>query len=97
MKPLKATFEVDGERLPGRVLNLGGVGMFVRTSNPPRSGGGGDGGDRGRRRPPGRGRRRVRRSSAEEEGPCAGFGMAIDSPPRDYVELYEEMLRALDE
>jgi hypothetical protein len=96
MKPLKAAFEVDGERLPGRVLNLGGTGMFVRTSSPPGSGaevtvviedaGGHEVEARGT----------VRWSSAEENGTPAGFGMAIDSPSRDYVDLYEEMLRALD-
>jgi hypothetical protein len=96
MKPMKADFQVDGERLPGRVLNLGGAGMFIGTSNPP-----GPGAevsvvieDAGGTKVEARGT--VRWSTADEKGPVAGFGMAIDSPSRSYLELYEEMLRAID-
>ena len=39
----------------------------------------------------------VRWSTANEKAPVEGFGMAIDSPSREYLALYEEMLRALDE
>ncbi len=96
MKPMKAAFEVDGERLPGRVLNLGGAGMFIGTSNPPLSGAEVSVAieDASGNKVEARGT--VRWSTSEEKGPCAGFGMAIDSPSRDYLDLYEEMVRALD-
>ena len=95
MKPMKATFTVDGERLPGRVLNLGGTGLFIGTTNPPEAGAQVSVviEDAGGHKIEVAGA--ARWSTSEEKGP-AGFGIAIDSPSRDYLELYEEMLHAID-
>jgi hypothetical protein len=38
----------------------------------------------------------VRWSTTDQNEPVEGFGLAIDSPSHDYLNLYEEMVRATE-
>ena len=95
MKPMLATFEADEVRGEGRVLNLSRSGLFLSTEDPPE---------------PGKSVRvvfedaagdkieaegMVRWSDAQGKDGTAGFGMEIDRPSDDFIELYAELLRLL--
>ena len=97
MRPMKAYFWVGGERFPCHIVSLGGGGMSIGTSNPPEFGAEVSVVIEDASATKVEAAGTVRWSTAEENGSWKGFGMAIDSPSRDYLALYEEMLRALNE